>query len=53
LGNQENTEGIVSFGAAIIEGSGLIVANVSVSKIIFRLKKDKNYDWLPLILKCD
>jgi len=35
LGNQENTEGIVCFGAAILEGSGLIVANVSVSKITF------------------
>lgn len=53
MGNEENTEGIVCFGAVIIEGSGLIVPNVSVSKIIIRLKKDKNYYWLPLILKCD
>jgi DNA-binding IclR family transcriptional regulator len=50
--NEENEEGIVCFGAAILGGSGLPVASVSVSVPTFRLKKDKSYYWQPLVLKC-
>ena len=50
--NEENEEGIVCFGAAILGGSGLPVASVSVSVPTFRLKNDKSYYWQPLVLKC-
>jgi DNA-binding IclR family transcriptional regulator len=50
--DQENEDGIVCFGAAIQDGSGLPVASVSISVPVFRLNEDKSHYWRPLVERC-
>ena len=50
--DQENEDGIVCFGAAVQDGSGLRVASVSISVPVFRLNKDKSHYWRPLVERC-
>jgi len=50
--DQENEDGIVCFGAAVLDGSGLPVASVSISVPVFRLNNDKSHYWRPLVERC-
>jgi DNA-binding IclR family transcriptional regulator len=50
--DQENEAGIMCFGAAIQDGSGLPVASVSVSVPVFRLNQDKSHYWQALVEHC-
>jgi DNA-binding IclR family transcriptional regulator len=50
--DQENEDGIVCFGAAVQDGSGLPVASVSISVPVFRLNKDMGHYWRPLVERC-
>lgn len=49
---EENETGIVCFGAAIRDSTGLPVASVSVSVPTFRLKEDRGIYWRPLLTTC-
>ncbi|MEH6651015.1 MAG: IclR family transcriptional regulator [Motiliproteus sp.] len=50
--DQENEDGIICFGAPILDLSGQPVASVSISVPMFRLKADKSHYWQPLIQRC-